>query len=273
MLYPAEQAATLPQQRFAAIRVSERGHLLTITLDRPAQKNALSPLLIRELAFALSYAHHERNVRAVVLEAAGDTFCAGADLKAFFGGAEATDSTIPMEPGEILPAELLRKVHRPVIARVQGDVFAGGFLLICGAAYVVAAETARFGLPEVKRGIWPMQVMASLAEVMPPRKALDFCLRARTVLAPEALELGLATHVVPPDALDGAVQGLAAELCAQAPAAVRLGLQAFDEMRRKAPDDVHPYLRQMLQQVLLTRDAQEGIRAFAEKRKPVWTGE
>ncbi|TAE61599.1 MAG: enoyl-CoA hydratase [Bacteroidetes bacterium] len=273
MIYSQEQTTHIYELQFAHLLVEEKGHVLTLTLNRPAQKNALSPTLVRELAFAMSYAHHHTHIRVVVLAAEGDTFCAGADMKAFLGGEVASASTIPPEPKDVVIGDLFHQIHRPVIVRVQGDVWAGGFLLICGGAYVVASEGARFGLPEVKRGLWPMQVTASLLQIMPRRKALDFCLRARTIFADEALELGLVTHVVPPDALDALVGGLATELSGYSPTAIRMGLEAVDQLRFVSQENQHAFLRDKLRLNLVTRDAQEGMRAFAEKRPPVWTGE
>jgi len=273
MHYSAEQVADLAQQRFAFVDVSLHNHVLRITLNRPAKKNAMNPGMMAEIAYAMAYAHFTPEVWAVVLAANGDVFCAGADLKAFAGqDADADKSTIPAPTGEVLLGELFVKVHKPCIARVHGPVYAGGFLLIGGCHYVVAADTATFALPEVKRGLYPMQVMASLLPVMPARKVLDLCLRGHTFSAQEAQQAGLVTHLAPAELLDVTLDNLLAELLQNSPTALRYGLQAFDELRSIGGAEAHAYLKGMLGKLLQTEDAREGIAAFAEKRKPNWTG-
>ena len=274
MNYTQEQIQCFQQQTFEFLEVSLQSHVLTITLNRPEKKNALHPVMMAELAYCTTYAHYEKDVWCVVLQANGDIFCAGADLKAFAGQAEpSSKSTIPAPNGEVLLGELFPKTFKPCIAKVHGDVYAGGFLLICGCTHVIAAENIKLGLPEVKRGIWPMQVMASLKPILPARTILDFCMRGLTVNATEALQMGLVTQVVPKNNLEQTVQELVQEICSNAPAAIRLGLQAFYEMNSLPAHEQHAYLKSMLGKVLATKDSQEGIKAFMEKRKPQWTGE
>jgi enoyl-CoA hydratase/carnithine racemase len=272
MYYSIDQIADLHQHTFAYIKVKEADHILTITLARPHAKNAMSPTMIREYSFAMSYAHHQSSVWAVIFEAEGSVWCAGADLKAMRGQEESNHSTIPLPATEIVIGDLFAKIHKPVIAKVHAPVYAGGFLLIGGATYVIASDTATFSLPEVKRGIFPFQVMAMLLPNISARKVIDFCLRARTATASEALEMGLITHIVQAEALDSTVAGLIAEIFENSPSAIRLGLKALDEMRTVADTDRQAFLKQMLAECIQTTDAQEGLKAFAEKRKPEWKG-
>ncbi len=272
MLYASEQITNLPQQTFAHLLVEEKDHLLTLTLNRPEKKNALNPVLFKELTYALSYAHHTRNIWAVVIAAKGDVFCAGADLKAFSGESEKTTSTIPEPEEEIAIGNVFNALHKPCIAKVHAPVYAGGFLIICGCTHVIASANATFSLPEVKRGLFPFQVMQSMLQIMPPRTVLDFCMRAKTATATEAEKIGLVSKVAESTQLDSEVQVLVNELFQYSPSAIRLGLEAFEDLKSIPAAEAHFHMKQMLGECLQTEDAAEGMKAFLEKRKPVWRG-
>ena len=194
MNYTSEQVLKLKEYTFAHLLVEESNHLLTLILNRPEKKNALNPVLFKELAFALNYAHYNSDVWAVVIAAKGDVFCAGADLKAFSGQTEETVSTVPEPTGEIVLGNVFNNLHKPCIAKVHAPVFAGGFLIICGCTHVIATPNTTFNLPEVKRGLFPFQVMQSMLQIMPPRAVLDFCIRAKSVNATEAEKLCLVSN-------------------------------------------------------------------------------
>lgn len=273
MLYTQEQISNFSDQGFAYLLVEEKENVLTITLNRPDKRNAFHMPLANELAYALAYAHYNNAIWCVVLKANGPTFCAGADLKAF-AGADTTErpSTIPMPKDMVKLGDEFNGLHKPCIAQVHADVYAGGFLMIGGATHVVAVEEARFGLPEVKRGIFPFQVMATLEPLMSARQLLDLCLRAKTLTALEAKEIGLVSEVVTSENLEATVQQIVADIKEQSPTALRLGLKAFQEMKTKNADEKHKYLHAMLMQCLQSKDAAEGLLAFKEKRKANWTG-
>lgn len=273
MLYSKEEVDKIHEQTFAFIEVKETNHLLTITLDRAEKKNAMNPTMMRELAYALTYAKLTNSVWAVVVDAKGNIFSAGADLKAFAGQTEEDNSSIPQANGDIVVGDLFNSLHKPCIAKVHAPVFAGGFLLVCGCTHVIAAEEATFALPEVKRGIWPFQVMQSMLQVMPARKVLDFCMRARKVDANEALELGLASKVVKGQDLDNEVQALVDDIFQYSPTAIRKGLEGFEKLGELQDHEKHSYLLKMLGETIGSKDAKEGIKAFMEKRKPQWIGE
>jgi enoyl-CoA hydratase/carnithine racemase len=269
--YTPEQIGTLSSVSFAHLLLHEEGHVLTITLNRPEKKNALNPTLIAELAFALSYAHHARSVRVVVLAAAGDVWCAGMDLKALQSSAEASTSTVPPPAGTVRLGELMAAFGKPCVARVHAPVYAGGVLLVAGATHVVASEEAAFGLPEVKRGLFPFQVLDSLLQLgLPTRPVLDWCLRGTTLRAAEAQALGLLTRCVAEAELDEAVGYLVAELVAVSPTAQQYGLRAYQALRTLPAAERQAYLFEQFQQIQQTADAREGLVAFAEKRPPVW---
>jgi len=273
MFYTADQVATMATHQFAQLLWREDNHTLWLTMNRPEAKNALSPTLLRELAFAFRYAHYNPEVWSVVLAAAGDVWCAGMDLKALRNGELPNSSTIPPPEQDIVIAEMVRKMHKPLIAQVAAPVYAGGFLLLCPATYVVAAPEAKFGLPEVKRGLFPFQVMAALMEFAPTRQVIDWCIQGKVLGVAEAKALGLVTHLAEDE--QGIYQ-LAQQLCEglhqNSPSAIRMGLQALDEMRAVDAAAKQAYLKGLFDSIQQTADAQEGMAAFIEKRPPVWRG-
>lgn len=270
MLYTSQQAGGFWEhpRRFLDARLDD--HVLTLTLNRPEKKNALHGPLLHELAFALTYAHVDKDVWLVVLAAAGDTFCAGMDLKALAEGQATDGEGVPAPNGPVRLGELMAGLHKPCIVRIQGPVYAGGFLLVAGATYAVTAHSATFSLPEVKRGLFPFQVLASLLEIMPARPALDLCLRARTLSATDALSVGLVTNVVPAEQLDAAVAELTDELKQYSPTAMQFGLGAYQQLKSLPRDQQQAFLFEQFGKIQQTPDAREGMTAFLEKRKPSW---
>lgn len=269
MLYTAEQTRQLPINGFRYLLTSLDDHVFTITLNRPEKKNALNPPMLDELAYVLAHAQHTTDVWLVVLVAAGDTFCAGMDLKSLAGG-EAENASVPPPSGPVRLGELMAELGKPCIARVQGPVYAGGFLLIGGSTYVVATESATFSLPEVKRGLFPFQVLALLIDIMPAHTALDLCLRARTLTATEAQAIGLVTSVVSADDLDKTITQLADDLKQFSPTAMQFGLRAYQQLKNLPANEQQAYLYDQFQQLQQTPDAKEGMAAFLEKRQPKW---
>ncbi len=259
------------QQTFAFLLVEENNHVLTVTLNREKKKNALHPQMVVELAYAMQYAHSNKDIWMILLQAKGNVFCAGADLKAMAGFATPHNSSIPVPDDEILIGELFNKVYKPTIAKVTGDVYAGGFFFLAGCNIVVAQDDVKFGLPEVKRGIYPFQVMASLLQVMPARKVVDWCIRGYNLPVAEAVKYGLVTQMVSAEQIDETIQNIIIELKQNSPSAIRFGLMAYDAIQPKSAE--HKYLFDMLMKTIQTKDGQEGLKAFREKRPPVWTGE
>ena len=269
--YKNLNAEEFQKQNFAFLIVEEKDHVFTITLNREKKRNALHPQMVNELAYAFQYAHDSKSIWMVVIQAKGKVFCAGADLKAFAGIIEPNDSSIPDPDGEILIGELFNKVYKPTIAKITGDVYAGGFFFLAGANIVVAQDNIKFGLPEVKRGLYPFQVMASLLQVMPARKVIDWCIRGYNLPVEEAVQYGLVTQMVAEPEMNQAVEKIIDELKQNSPAAIRYGLMSYDHIQPKG--ETHKYLFDMLQKTVQSKDGQEGLKAFREKRKPEWTGE
>lgn len=269
--YDKAQFDNISNEKFAFILIEIKENVLYLTLNRAAQKNALHPQMVNEIAFCLQYAHDMKHIWIVVIKANGNVFCSGADLKAMMGLIEEDNSTIPLPKKEILLGELFQNTHVPIIAQVSGDVYAGGFFFLSGSSIVVAQNNIKLGLPEVKRGLFPFQVMASLLNVMPVRKVLDWCIRGYNLSVEEAEKYGLISHIATEKDIEMKVQEIVSELLQNSPSAIKHGLEAFNNIQQKTSQQA--YLMSMLQKTILTKDGQEGINAFREKRKPNWIGE
>lgn len=255
---------------FEAIEIARDGHVLTITLNRPERKNAINAAMTNELIYALDYARQERGIRVVVLAANGDVFCAGGDLRSMIGATDKLRSNVPKR-GESDDISLrIRHLYKPVIAKIQGGVYAGALLLVCNASHAVAADHAMFSAPEIKRGIWPFMVMAGLFRLMPKRAGLDFIMRGEPMTAALAEKYGLINEAVPAAQLDARVAEMAQGLVNLAPGTMQMGLRAFVAQEDMEFDSALPYLRTQIEACLKSADAKEGISAFLEKREPDW---
>ncbi len=271
--YTEEDIRAFDNVRFLHIRTAKAGHLFTLTLNRPEKRNAFTPTMAEEIIFALAYAHYAPDIRCVVLKAEGPVFCAGADLNAFHdASANAMNPTLPVIREEARLGDAFNELLKPCVAQVEGPVLAGGFLIICGCTFVFSAPEATFSLPEVKRGIWPMQVMASLLPIMPQRKILEMSITGKAYSCKEALEIGLVTHLVKKEVIEEEVEALAKQICNNAPLAIQSGMQSLRELKNMPQNEQHTYLKMELDKLLKTEDAKEGTLAFKEKREPIWKG-
>jgi len=253
------------------IRIERRGLVLWIWIDREERRNAIDKRVIAGIAAAVSAAQDDRAVRCVVLTGAGrKAFCAGADLT---GGAAAFTLGLdePMTDFGRL-ARLVRDLGIPVIGRINGDCVAGGMGLMALCDLAVVADHARFGLPEVKVGVFPMQVLVFLRAMIGARHINELCLTGALIDAARAREIGVANQVVPFDALDAAVEALVARLGEMSPVALRRGKYAIAAMERMAFPEAMAFAETLISVTALTRDATEGLAAFNERRKPNWAG-
>jgi enoyl-CoA hydratase/carnithine racemase len=263
----------ITNKTFAYIDLLLEHHIFHITLNRPEKRNAMTPVMMNEIVFALEHARQNNAIRVVVIKANGPVFCAGADLKAFAGEVDEKPSSIPVPAEKVRLGDAFKYLYKPCIAKVHADVYAGGFLLIGGCTHILSASDTKFSLPEINRGIWPFQVMASLAPNIDKHKLLDWCMRGNVINAHEAKEMGIVSEVINAENLDEQCLKLADELSQKAPLAIKKGLEAYEQMMALNEHDRHAYLLQMLDSLLKSEDAQEGIKAFAEKRKPLWKGQ
>lgn len=251
---------------------SVSGGVARLTINRPERRNAISWETIVSLRDKLAAAKADAEARVVVLTGAGDrAFCAGADL-----GTMAGDSAfLEVHKGRGEMASLFVDMYglgKPTIARVRGYALAGGFGLALACDFVVAADDAQFGTPEIDVGLWPYMITVPLLRSMAPKHALDLMMTGRRVDAAEADRLGFVTRVVPVGDLDSAVDDLAATLAAKPPGIMQLGRDAFYRVVDMGAADALAYLHPMLTLTTLTEDSREGIAAFGEKRRPTWSG-
>jgi len=248
------------------------GAVATVTINRPAQRNALSPAVTEGLRAAFRAARDDEDVRVVVLRGAGDrAFCAGADLSTLGAGAgflELHDAR-----GEIAAVfEDLWSLGKPTIARVQGYALAGGFGLALACDLLVAADDAVFGTPEIDVGLWPYMITVPMLRAMTPKQALELMMTGRRIGADEGLRMGFVNRVVSPAELDDAVASFAASLAAKSPAVMRIGRTTFYRVVDDLATRALPYLHSQLTIGATLDDAREGMAAFIEKRPPHWTG-
>jgi len=250
---------------FQATKINIQNNILTITLNRPEKKNALNNVMMNELNYALAYAKQEREIRVVVIDAEGDIFCAGADLRL-----AKEESNVPKIEGADDISFSLRRLHKPVICKIQGSVLAGALLLVTNATHAIAVDSAKFSAPEIHRGLWPFMVMAGLFRVMPKRSGLDFIMRGQPIDANKAEKWGLINESVAVNELDKRVSELAEELASLAPRTMQFGLEAYEKQDALEFDEALPYLGKKSAETFAGPDAQEGIAAFLEKREPNW---
>lgn len=255
------------------LRSERRGRALVLTIDREAKRNALSGDVVEGMAQGLKIANADPEIVAVVLTGAGDrAFCAGADL-------DPKSAPFRMDAGatRLAYADLLRAMiasDKPIIARVNGACMAGGMGLLGVADIAIASDTAKFGLPEVGIGVFPMMVAAILQNRLhiPARKLTELCLTGDPVTAAEALDLGLVNALAPYADLDAAVDAMVEKLASRSPTALRLGKRAMTAMLGMDWDAALAHAESQIRLVALTEDAREGLASFAEKRAPKWTG-
>lgn len=246
-------------------------HVLTLTLSRPTQRNALSASLIEALIEALDEAGKDDRVRAIVLTGAGEkAFCAGGDLAGGSG-----DGFLAMHDGRRRYAALLTRLselEKPVVARVNGHALAGGLGLVCACDLAIAADDIQLGTPEVDVGLFPYMVTALLFRQVPVKHANRLVLTGQRISAEEAVRIGLLNEAVPRERLDEAVHSLAGTLASKSPAVLRLGKRALARTRDLPLGPALELLAAQLSVNSLAEDAAEGVSAFLEKRPPAWTG-
>ena len=254
-----------------SVLLQKRKGAFWITINRPDKRNALNAEVIAGIARGYRAAHEDSEVRVIVLTGAGDrAFCAGADLQNA-GAAFSMDFSRP----NVDYADLLRlsqNATKPAIARVNGACMAGGMGLLCMTDMAVAADHVNFGLPEVKVGVFPMQVMALLQRMAPPRLINEWALTGEPFDAGAAQAAGLLNHVVPAAELDAKVEWLIGRIVDKSPTAIRRGKYAMRAIGSMSFDESIAYTESQIALLAMTEDAREGLKAFGEKRKPVWTG-
>jgi enoyl-CoA hydratase/carnithine racemase len=248
-----------------------RGEVAHLILNRPDKRNALSVELLGELEAALAGIAGDRGVRAVVVAARGAVFCSGHDLGEMVGcSAEAYRDLFTLCTRVMVR---LRRLPQPVIARVQGTATAAGCQLVAACDLAVAADTATFATPGVKIGLFCTTPMVPLVRAIPAKAAFEMLLTGQPISAQRALELGLVNRLAEADGLDAAVQEFVDRVLASSPMTIALGKAAFYDQLALDEGAAYERATRVMTDNALCADAQEGIQAFLQKRRPVWRGE
>jgi enoyl-CoA hydratase/carnithine racemase len=245
--------------------------IATLTLNRPAARNALSIDLMEALDGELTAIADDRRIKVVIIAANGPVFCAGHDLREI----RATPTRAAYEHLFALCSRLMQRIiglPRPVIAQVQGVATAAGCQLIASADLAVAAESARFATPGVDIGLFCSTPMVALTRAVGRKAAMEMLLTGEMVPAARARDLGLVNRVVPDGELQAATSALAAQIAGKSPLTVAIGKEAFYRQAEMDLAGAYAYTSEVMTRNMLARDAEEGIDAFLIRRQPRWTG-
>ena len=254
--------------------VEQDGHVLTVTMNRPEKRNALSGEMLEIMAETWDRVNSDDSVRVAILTGAGGSFCAGADLTAMSRSAPSDK----FESGEFDPSvikSLLKgfRLTKPLIAAVEGPAIAGGTEILQACDIRVAGESARFGVSEPKWGLYPLGGSAvRLPRQIPYTVAADLLLTGRHVKAPEAKEIGLIGHVVPDGQALAKANEIADLIAANGPLAVQAVLRTIRDSEGRHENECWADDARVGAAVFASNDAKEGPRAFADKRPPEFTG-
>jgi methylglutaconyl-CoA hydratase len=269
-IYCTQQSIDSMSNPYKLIQVSEENHKLTITLDRPEKRNAFTPNMIDEIAFALRESAENKDIWAVLFKANGSVFSAGMDLKVFKNPELETPNS-DFSRIDISLGQLVSEIKKPTVAIINAPVYAGGFLIIAECNFVLATQNATFTLPEVKRGIFPFQVMKSLSKSMTERKLIEWCALGKTYSATEAMRDGLVTQIIEESEVQNSENEFFDSLFLGSPLAIAQGIAAAKKLSSTPETEIYTYLKDTLGALKCSNDAAEGINAFVEKRTPKWS--
>ncbi|EME70027.1 enoyl-CoA hydratase [Paramagnetospirillum caucaseum] len=252
------------------MRRDEAG-VATLTLNRPAARNALSVALMTELEAALSAIAADASVKVVVLAANGPAFCAGHDLKEMRGlaGREAVAAVFAL-CSRVMTA--IVRLPQPVVAKVHAMATAAGCQLVASCDLAYASTGAKFATPGVNIGLFCSTPMVALSRVVGRKQAMEMLLSGVPVNAATAESWGLINHAVDPEVLDGEVAAMARLIAGKSSHTVKVGKEAFYRQLEMGLDDAYAHASRVMTENMLAMDAAEGIDAFLEKRPPVWRG-
>jgi enoyl-CoA hydratase len=256
--------------------VERDGHILTLTMNRPDKKNALSAEMIARLFDAWELINTDDEIRVAILTGAGGNFCAGADLKAMAGGYGENEWTVRAKADPEMPWKaLLRSVRlrKPLIAAVEGYAVAGGTEMLQATDIRVAGESAKFGLAEVKRGLFPIGgSTVRLRRQIPYTIAAEILLTGELLTAQRALDVGLIGHVVPDGKALEKAREIADVIASNGPLSVQAIKRSLQETEGLPEQEALKIELEIGLPIFMTEDAREGPKAFAEKRKPNFLG-
>jgi enoyl-CoA hydratase len=244
----------------------------TVALDQPDTRNALSDQLLGELINALETAREDATVRCVVLTSTHEkVFSAGANLGGFASDVPLVHKHFGTERFPRL-FRLLGELGKPSICAANGHVLAGALGIALACDLIIAREGARFGTPEINVGVFPFMIMALIYRNVPRKATNELLLLGEQISAEEAHRLGIVNRVVSPEKFERTVSEYASKLAAKSPVMMKLGKDAMFRQQDMALAEALDFLRSQLTIAFTTEDIQEGVKAFFEKRDPVWRG-
>jgi enoyl-CoA hydratase len=250
---------------------SENG-VATITLDQPDTRNALSDELLDDLTAAFEAARDDDAVRCVVLTSSHEkVFSSGGNLAGFAAEVPLAHKHRGIERFPRL-FRLIGELGKPTLCAANGHVLAGALGLALACDLIVAREGVRFGTPEINVGVFPFMIMALIYRNVGRKKTNELLLLGEQISAEEAERIGIVNRVVPAGEFDAFVADWAAQLAAKSPVLMRMGKDAMFRQQDMAFEEALDFLRAQLAIAFATDDIQEGVKAFFEKRDPVWTG-
>ena len=244
----------------------------TVTLTRPELRNAFNDAVIAELTQVFSELGAREDVRAIVLAAEGPAFCAGADLNWMRRMADYDREQNLADAARL--AEMLRVIHhcpKPVVARVQGDVYAGGMGLVACCDIALSADSAHYCLSETRLGLAPATISPYVMRAMGPRAAQRYCLSAERFDSAEALRIGFVHEVVTADQLDSRVDAVVKALLNASPAAVRACKRLLQDVAQREIDAaLIAQTVEAIADIRASTEGREGVQSFLQKRQPAW---
>lgn len=253
------------------LELTTEGRIAYVTLNRPARRNALSLAHMQELIHCFQIIEQNRALAVVILRGNGPVFCAGHDLSEMTGQSPDFYRRLFTVCSELM--ELIQRIPQPVIAQVHGVATAAGCQLVASCDLAVAADDARFATPGVKIGLFCSTPMVALSRAVSRKKALEMLLTGEMITAAEARAEGLVNRVVPAAELESATLALAQKIAAASTMVVGVGKQAFYRQLDMPLPQAYAYAKEVMSLNATFADAQEGICAFLEKRKPEWREE
>ena len=250
-----------------AVKVAVDDGVMVVTINRPEAKNAVNLAVAKGIAAAMDQLDSDPAIRVAIITGAGNTFCAGMDLKAFVSG------ELPVIKGRGFAGLCEKRPRKPLIAAVEGYALAGGFEIALSCDLIVVAENSKFGIPEAKRGLAAAAGgLMRLPRQAPVRVAMELALTGDFMDAQRALDLGLVNQRVPAGQAMEAAKAMAAKIVANAPMSIESSKQVIYESANWQDDEMFRKQAEIVDPVFSSQDAIEGSKAFAEKRAPQWQG-
>lgn len=249
--------------------IVEHARISRIIFNNPLKRNALSREVLIEIERALWELNADPSVVVIIMSGAGKGFCAGGDLGGLIESPNILDSR-EMKSHIMGVLTAMGKIDKIVISQVHGFALAGGFGVAMAADLTVVTDDCKLGMPEIKRGLTPMNIMNPVARCMPRKRALEMIFTGDNISPQQALEWGLVNRVVPAAELEAETMRLAESIACNSGSALKLSKNAFYNMQDMEYFTAFNYLTDLLTVNTMTEDAKEGIQAFFEKRQPKW---